>query len=225
MADAAAMAALLACIRDGDARAVSRFTGDVNASHRGRTPLSAALGRRVPRRLDVLRALHDKGVDVSVPLNDFGTPPLFFAADSSSLAVEVLQWLLDEGADVNVQYPTSLRTPLHQAIEQRQEDKVLLLLSQLATDVSLRDFAGKTAWDVASELGLTLFSSWMQAVSPCHALTDFSCLSSFWAFVIGLRVGCAASISDAGRRSRRAHQTTAGEQRGALLRVTARCGH
>ena len=66
---------------------------------------------------------------------------------SKSCDIKVVTFLLDNGADLNVQNKTGF-TPLHHAVENNQKNTVILLIKANA-DVSLANVKGNRPIDTA----------------------------------------------------------------------------
>jgi ankyrin repeat protein len=109
----------------------------------GWTPLHLAA---VCGHVEVTRLLLQYKVDSNVQ-NNYGETPLHAA---SHITVALL--LLERGADVNAQDDTNRNTPLHRASIEGRIDFARLLVEHGA-DIDAEDDDGKTASQVASEVG------------------------------------------------------------------------
>ena len=109
---------------------------DVNTINRnGFSPLGVAI---VNRDEQVVRLLLDYGADPNVKLA--GSPLIIEALRNDS--AEILQMLIEKGADVNATREEYGDTPLMYAVAPQQMEAIKLLLSRGA-DIRAKDFSGK----------------------------------------------------------------------------------
>lgn len=111
--------------------------------------MAAAFGK-----MEVVRWLIDRGVDVTIP-NNQGTTALHFASRSGSSSgscenIDIVSSLINAGADVNAKTDTG-ETPLCQAAHSFFVDTARLLLSNGA-DKNIRNNRGTTALETITEL-------------------------------------------------------------------------
>lgn len=118
----------------------------------GDTPLHvAAAGHRV----EIARSLLAAGAEVAAAANRRNSQPLHYAADGNpgnatwnpERQVEMLQLLLDAGADIQAQDQNGA-TPLHRAVRTRCATAVRFLL-EAGADVTVRNKPGSTPFHLA----------------------------------------------------------------------------
>lgn len=90
-------------------------------------------------------------VDAGVPINDFdnrGFTPLLHASDRENL--EIINFLIEKGADVNKENNNEGMFPLYLAVSRDSKDIVFLLISNGA-DVNAKTHVGRTALHAACD--------------------------------------------------------------------------
>ena len=107
------------------------------------TPLGVALDRK---HLQVAELLYEHGADVRV-LDDEGWTLLHFASRDGS--VDTARWLLNHGADTDVQVIDTGWTPLFSATYCKQFEIVQILLEH-HTDIHVRNARGEAALHLAA---------------------------------------------------------------------------
>jgi len=138
---------------------------DVNANWGQRTPLHLAVDTR--KNAEIIKFLLSAGADVNVQ-DANGATPLHFAAlayyyvvknwtaqpSPPSLRkgeIEVVQFLVDNSANVNAKDKDG-NTPLHLAVQGRENIEIVQLLVSAGADVNAKDNDGKTPLDIAKEV-------------------------------------------------------------------------
>ena len=108
------------------------------------TPLTEAAGRA---SLDIIRLLVAHGADVTR-----GNHLLVLAESPAPNRVEALHFLVAKGALVNGARTPSASTPLQKAVWYRKPELARALMA-LGANPSLKDARGRTAFDIANEIG------------------------------------------------------------------------
>jgi ankyrin repeat protein len=83
-------------------------------------------------------------------------------ASANAGNAEVVRWLLQHGAAVNVRGRMG-RTPLHLAAERNRSPRVVRVLLEHGASLSAKDDLGMTPLDVARHHGQTSLESWLKA--------------------------------------------------------------
>lgn len=99
---------------------------------------------------DVAKYLVERGYPIDpTPEIPFG---LLFACTSrySPESTEMLKWLLNRGANPNVEYERESWIPLHMAVNNGMKDKIRILVAKGA-DMHMRNKRGETAYHIATD--------------------------------------------------------------------------
>lgn len=114
--------------------------------HKGLTPLLYAARQG---HLDVVRALVKAGVDINKPGEVNGYTALHMAAYNDHL--EIVKFLVEQKANPNLQTDLFEETPLHLAAEEGYAEVVTALLAAPTIDLTITEWNGKTAKEVAKD--------------------------------------------------------------------------
>ena len=142
-------------------RALIEGGADVHATH-PRTGETAFLLAAEREKLDIMRMLLDAGVDIEQK-NSSGETALFAAAYWDEK--ETVKWLLRNGADVNAQRADGATTLLMIVDEQADSyEDISIALLEAGADPHIPNNDGKTAIDMANELGKTELAEQMAKI-------------------------------------------------------------
>lgn len=131
---------------EGFAEALLGLGATVSRDRKGHTPLHVAINRG---KLPVAELLLRSGVSPNTE-NRFGDPMLHNAAHHG--VQPMVRLLLDHGAEVNKTSTSTGGTALHVAVGQ-QHIRVVKLLVERGISVDVKNHDGKTARDIALEIG------------------------------------------------------------------------
>src|SRR5437867_9758165 len=139
----------------GDVARVRELVGGDPARANGTSPNGySALGLAAFfKRRDVVRYLLESGADPRPASRNGGFTPLHsaVATDAGGADVEIVRMLLDRGADPNARSQSG-STPLHTVAFTGDRASLELLIAHRA-DPAIRNKAGQTASDIATERG------------------------------------------------------------------------
>ncbi|PCJ53558.1 MAG: hypothetical protein COA73_15075 [Candidatus Hydrogenedentota bacterium] len=121
-----------------------------HSSHRGYTALHSAV--RSPYHLPLVKRLVSEGARVNAINGVGGGTPI-----ASSGSIEIVKFLMDSGADINVQNAGDGNTLLHQAVNGRLRNpgfnNLVAWFLELGVDPTIRNRYGKTAAQLARQHG------------------------------------------------------------------------
>ena len=128
---------------------VLQETADINEHYKN---WSAAHQAAQDGSLEILRLLVDNGADIKVR-TETKTPLLSSVSgnrkNKAGNYINIANYLIGEGADVNARIATNLLSPLIYAAKNNQTEMVSLLLENDA-ELWAEDYAGSSAWEWAS---------------------------------------------------------------------------
>lgn len=143
------------------AKALLDAGADIDAKNNcGLTPLHVA------ENVEITKFLIDQGADVH-EVDVQGMTPLHFAAMYGQ--AEVIQVLVQAGADIQATDEDDGRSPLHYAARNGNAEATRILI-ELGADVELEDNFGETPMDLAEGETLKVFQSWREK----HRLNDIA---------------------------------------------------
>jgi ankyrin repeat protein len=115
---------------------------------------------------EALELLFEYGVELNAR-GDWGNTPLYFLLrywDASMPRVRRgFEWLLDHGADPDVQCGTERETSLHVAVRRGQDPAIVRLLLERGPDVHARRADGLTPWRLGRRGGFDELSALLEA--------------------------------------------------------------
>lgn len=92
------------------------------------------------------RLIEEEGIDPNIQDYDRKATPLHWASNKGH--VEAIEYLIDQGADVNMQNKRG-RTPLHNLVELKFDKIVLWLIKYCGADPYIEDNRGLRPYDLA----------------------------------------------------------------------------
>ena len=144
---------------------------DVNPKHGGRTPLHNVSDRNVDKNrssgVQIAKYLVSKGAEIDAMAGE-GVTPLYVACESNP---DVTIWLLDHGADPNVEVEATERTPLMLAASKVQE-KTMVKLIEKGADINVRGYENNTPLHYASYGIVEAAKALIEAGADVNAITD-----------------------------------------------------
>ena len=142
---------------------------DVNPKNGGETPLHKVAANDERDILEIAKYLVSKGAEIDAK-NSYGGTPLYIASDNNR-ASDFAVWLLEQGADPNVQVKADERTPLLKAASKVQERTIVKLVEKGA-DVNVRGHDNNTPLHYASYGIVEAAKSLIEAGADINALND-----------------------------------------------------
>lgn len=114
-------------------------------------------GRARTHGFELAKLFLESGFDINTPRD--GRAALHAASNSG--APEVVTWLLEHGADVNIRGRMN-RTPLHFAAERNRNSTIVELLVTAGADTKAKDVQGRSALQIAEHHGKTAVADWLR---------------------------------------------------------------
>lgn len=134
--------------------------GKVDVDQRGEKNNTALIAACEMRKSGCAKALIEAGCDV-LAVNDAGLSALH-KASYTGCTTQIIIMLLERKADPNLQDTLYGNTPLHKACEYHQKESARLMV--LASDHTIKNLKGKTAFDMASKETLDYLYEYMDEV-------------------------------------------------------------